>query len=118
MTKFEPNSDGTQATSELKSMFKFPEGGHKKTSWKQYSNYYFFTLGSEFNFQCDIILCNGVCETIVCDAGVKGSQSNGIAKIEENMLIAATTVFVRDPADAPRKMLTTLKVISIYFIFL
>lgn len=69
-------------------------------------NLILFTLGSEFNFQCDIILCNGVCETIVCD--VKGSQNNGVVKIEENMLIAATTVFVRDPADAPRKMLTIL----------
>lgn len=81
MSKFHPSSDGTSATAQLYSMFKFPEG-------------------SEVHIQCDIVQCPGKCseEDTCSSSSVKGSRplSNG-----EGMLLAATTVFVLDPADVP-----------------
>lgn len=81
------NSDGTQATAVLRSMFKFPEG-------------------SEVHIQCDVAQCNGGCASDVCPgdvltAGLVGKQPTGNAT-EDGTMLAATTVFVLDPADAPR----------------
>lgn len=66
--------------------------------------------------QCDVVLCNGACENVNCDApgGVKGQT--GLAKIDDNILLAATTVFVRDPADAPCKSATYNLIVFNYFL--
>lgn len=89
ITKFKTNSDGTQATATLKSMFKFPEG-------------------SEVHIQCDIVQCNGLCSDIddsVCagDASAFTKGGRALGQSDDGMLLAATTVFVLDPADAPCK---------------
>jgi Zona pellucida-like domain len=85
MTKFIPSADGQSATSMISSMFKFPEG-------------------AEVQIQCDIIQCNGKCiEDEKCNGEsasyVKGGRALG--QTEDGLLLAATTVFVLDPADVP-----------------
>lgn len=87
ISKFQVNSDGSQATAVLKSMFKFPED-------------------SEVHIQCDVAQCNGGCANDVCPgdvltAGLIGKQPTGNG-LEDGTMLAATTVFVLDPADAPR----------------
>lgn len=87
ISKFQVNSDGTQATAVLRSMFKFPED-------------------SEVHIQCDVAQCNGGCTNEVCPgdvltAGLVGKQPTGTGA-EDGTMLAATTVFVLDPADAPR----------------
>lgn len=82
-------SEYTAATAQLGSMFKFPDG-------------------SEVHLQCDIVLCNvGRCaadepdcsrKTATTAVGLKGAT--GQRSIESTML-AATTVFVLDPSEAP-----------------
>ena len=67
------------AEARLKSMFKFPEG-------------------SEVHFQCDISLCRGPCQQPVCTPGAVQSRA---LESEEGPLMAATTVFVVDPSEAP-----------------
>ncbi|CAO1429499.1 unnamed protein product [Diamesa tonsa] len=86
MTRFKQSSDGQFATSMITSMFKFPEG-------------------SEVQIQCDIVQCNGKCvDDETCDVAsasfVKGSKSLG--NPDDGLLLAATTVFVLEPADAPQ----------------
>lgn len=72
----------------LKSMFKFPEG-------------------SEVHLQCDVAQCPGGCSAEVCPgdvltaSAIKG-DSNRPKSPEDGTMLAATTVFVLDPADAPR----------------
>lgn len=87
ITSFASSPDGKTAVAMLKSMFKFPEG-------------------SEVHFQCDIEQCNGKCidvDEALCERSAKfvddtkrplGQQQNG-------MMLAATTVYVIDPALAP-----------------
>lgn len=83
ITRFKTNSDGVSATAMLKSMFKFPEG-------------------SEVHLQCDIVPCGvpGCAEMEACtsSAGLKGRS---LVASDESVFLAATTVFVLDPADAP-----------------
>ena len=57
--------------------------------------------------QCDVVQCNGGCADISdqCNSGFKGRAPS---QNEESILLAATTVFVLDPADAPRKHLIYL----------
>lgn len=90
ITKFKSNEDGSKATAFLKSMFKFPEG-------------------SEVHIQCDIIQCIGKCPddelcTVSIAEQVKGGRSLNEKLTDDNMLLASTTVFVLDPADAPCKL--------------
>jgi len=66
------------AEAKLKSMFKFPES-------------------SEVHFQCDVALCKGACPQPVC-TGVAQARA---LESEEAILMAATTVFVVDPGEAP-----------------
>lgn len=87
ITKFAPSADGTSASAVLKSMFKFPEG-------------------SEVHLQCDVVQCTGKCpeddscSSIALASFTKGG-SRSVGETEDGMLLAATTVFVLDPADAP-----------------
>lgn len=85
ITRFKTNSDGVSATAMLKSMFKFPEG-------------------SEVHIQCDIVPCSvpGCAEMESCSTTAVG-RSLAATNNDENIFLAATTVFVLDPADAPRK---------------
>lgn len=54
------------------------------------------------HLQCDVIQCNGRCVNDVdCSKDVGALVKS---RTDENMLLAATTVFVLDPADAPRKL--------------
>ncbi|KAJ6640212.1 hypothetical protein Bhyg_12962 [Pseudolycoriella hygida] len=87
ISKFKSNEDGSKATALLKSMFKFPEG-------------------SEVHIQCDIVQCMGKCPddelcTVSIAEQVKGGRSLNEKSSDDNMLLASTTVFVLDPADAP-----------------
>lgn len=90
ITQFKTNSEGTHATAVLKSMFKFPEG-------------------SEVHLQCDIVQCNGGCkdEDICNEIGLAGFVKGGraLGQNEDGMMLAATTVFVLDPSEAPCKTL-------------
>lgn len=87
ITKFQVDPDGTHATAILKSMFKFPEG-------------------SEVNLQCDIAQCPGKCSGVVCPGDVLTASAGGSEGIkgspEDGTNLAATSVFVLDPADASR----------------
>lgn len=75
-------------------MFKFPEG-------------------SEVHLQCDIVQCNGGCkdEDICTEIGLAGFVKGGraLGQNEDGMMLAATTVFVLDPAEAPCKRLLIKK---------
>lgn len=83
MTRFTTTSDGTQANAVLYSMFKFPEG-------------------SEVHIQCDIVQCNKACsEVIDCNGNTAVKADRTIGQSEDGLLIASTTVFVLDPANAP-----------------
>lgn len=85
--RFKTNSDGVSATAMLKSMFKFPEG-------------------SEVHIQCDIVPCYaaGCGEMGLCPSDVGFiSWGRALAQSDEGLFLAATTVFVLDPADAPCK---------------
>lgn len=72
-------------------MFKFPEG-------------------SEVHLQCDVQQCNGGCADEVCPGDTlsaslnKGGRALGSKSDADGMLLAATTVFVLDPSEAPRKL--------------
>lgn len=97
------NSDGTQATAVLKSMFKFPED-------------------SEVHIQCDVAQCAGGCSNDICpgdvlSAGLVGKQPTGDGT-EDSTMLAATTVFVLDPADAPRMYSTNSNVFHVLDIVL
>lgn len=83
MSRFLPSADGQSATSMISSMFRFSEG-------------------AELQIQCDIVQCSGKCpndETCNGESYVKGGRSLG--QTDEGLLLAATTVFVLDPADLP-----------------
>lgn len=91
ITTFKNADDGQSATAHLGSMFKFPDG-------------------SEVHLQCDVAQCLGRCnEALDCDnevlraGAVVTSQTKGgaLPKAGESMQLAATTVFVLDPAEAP-----------------
>lgn len=86
MSRFVANSDGTSATATIKSMFKFPEG-------------------SEVHIQCDVVPCSvpncAAMETCTGASSNAGFKGRSLASNDENMFLAATTVFVLDPADAP-----------------
>lgn len=65
--------------------------------------------GSEVHLQCDVVQCSGGCaDDEVCPGDTltasinKGGRALG-SKSEDGMLLAATTVFVLDPSEAPRK---------------
>lgn len=64
------------ADAQLKSMFRFPDS-------------------TEIHFQCDIGLCRGSCPEPVCDSGARALTT------DEGVLMAATSVFVLEPGDAP-----------------
>ncbi|ERL88354.1 uncharacterized protein LOC109545561 isoform X1 [Dendroctonus ponderosae] len=67
------------ADAPIRSMFKFPES-------------------SEVHFQCDVALCKGACLQPSCS----GDVSNSLAiNNDEGVLMAANTVFVLDPSEAP-----------------
>lgn len=82
MSRFISTADGHIAQSIISAMFKFPEG-------------------AELRIQCDVIQCKDKCvENDRCgDPQVKSGRS--IDATEEGTLLAATTVFVLDPADVP-----------------
>lgn len=56
--------------------------------------------------QCDVAQCVGGCAEEICPgdvlaaSSIKGSSRPG-NKVEDGSMLAATTVFVLDPADAP-----------------
>uniref|UniRef100_A0A182NL86 ZP domain-containing protein n=1 Tax=Anopheles dirus TaxID=7168 RepID=A0A182NL86_9DIPT len=87
MTRFRASADGTSATAQIMSMFKFSEG-------------------SEVHFQCDVVQCNGRCPELdesICtgDANAFVKSARALGQVDDGMLLAATTVFVIDPAFAP-----------------
>ncbi|KAB0795242.1 hypothetical protein PPYR_12081 [Photinus pyralis] len=57
-----------------------------------------FAEGSEVHLQCDIGLCRGPCQQPICTPGAVQSRA---LEAEEGPLMAATTVFVLDPSEAP-----------------
>lgn len=67
------------AEATIRSMFKFPES-------------------SEVHFQCDVALCKGACLQPSCSGDVSNSLS---LNNDEGILMAANTVFVVDPSQAP-----------------
>ncbi|XP_072378581.1 uncharacterized protein [Diabrotica undecimpunctata] len=68
------------ANAQLASMFRFPDS-------------------SEVHFQCDVALCKGSCSIPSCSSdSIKSRALNP----EEGVLMAATSVFVVEPVDAPR----------------
>lgn len=67
------------ADAQLQSMFRFPES-------------------SEVHFQCDVGLCKGSCPDPNCSDG--GGQTKALVT-DEGVLMAATSVFVLDPGEAP-----------------
>ncbi|XP_060648021.1 uncharacterized protein LOC133837688 isoform X1 [Drosophila sulfurigaster albostrigata] len=88
MSRFVPTSDGRAAEATVTSMFKFPEG-------------------TEVHLQCDVIQCYGRCVEIddcheVALAGFTkgGNGPRQYGPNEEGSSIAATTVYVLDPAEA------------------
>ncbi|XP_063928344.1 uncharacterized protein LOC135141289 isoform X2 [Zophobas morio] len=66
------------ADAQIRSMFRFPES-------------------TEVHFQCDIGLCRGSCPEPVCLEGV----TSRALTTDEGILMAATSVFVLNPGDAP-----------------
>ncbi|CAH0555462.1 unnamed protein product [Brassicogethes aeneus] len=70
-------SKGT-ADAQLRSMFRFPES-------------------SEVHLQCDIGLCKGSCPQPSCN----GEATGRALATDEGVLMAATSVFVVDPGEAP-----------------
>ncbi|XP_055699659.1 uncharacterized protein LOC129799623 isoform X2 [Phlebotomus papatasi] len=87
ITRFRTNSDGTSATAVLKSMFKFPEG-------------------SEVHLQCDVVACRAgsTCPaeaSCTGDAAAYTKSGRALGQTDDGVMLAATTVFVLDPADAP-----------------
>jgi len=77
VSNFNYDESKSQANAELYSMFKFPDS-------------------SEVHFQCDIGICKGSCPEPQCDA----SNSKPLIT-DEGILMAATSVFVLDPGQAP-----------------
>ena len=62
---------------------------------------------SEVHIQCDIVQCNGKCPVEdKCEGDSSSYTKNGrnLGQSEEGILLAATTVFVLDPSDAPCKL--------------
>lgn len=88
MSRFFISDDGQSATAMISSMFKFSNG-------------------SEINFQCDIVTCPGKCaedDKCTSDPAALTKSSRGLGQPEDaQALLAATTVFVLDPALLPRK---------------
>ncbi|KRT85417.1 hypothetical protein AMK59_2129, partial [Oryctes borbonicus] len=78
ITPFTYDDKKGQADAQLK-MFRFPEN-------------------SEVHFQCDVGLCKDTCPEPTCDSD--GSQSKPLVT-NEGVLLAATSVFVLDPSEAP-----------------
>lgn len=72
--------------------------------------------GSEVHIQCDVAQCVGGCYEEVCPGDVLTASAikNGRPgnKIEDGTMPAATTVFVLDPADAPRNLIFFEKFLS------
>lgn len=86
MTRFMPSIDGQSSMAIINSMFKFPEG-------------------SEVHIQCDIVQCNGKCPVEdKCDGDSFTKNGRNLGQTEDGLLLAATTVYVLDPADAPCKL--------------
>lgn len=66
------------------------------------------TIGSEVHIQCNVAQCQGGCAEEFCpgDIATAAIDKNGFKpgnKIEDGSTLAATTVFVLDPADAARE---------------
>ena len=84
MTRFKSASDGQSATSTIRSMFRYPDA-------------------SEVHIQCDVVQCNGLCpdfDDSICTNDGSYSKDRGIGQTDSGLILAATTVFVLDPADA------------------
>lgn len=92
ITPFATQADGKSAVAMLKSMFKFAEG-------------------SEVHFQCDIEQCNGrcgnvdesFCKTISSERLIQDEQTRDLGKTQNGLMLAASSVFVIDPDQAPCK---------------
>lgn len=91
ITNFVASEDGRSAIAMLNSMFKFPDI-------------------SEMQFQCDIEQCNGRCADI-SDAScrsvaryVNDDVKRPQGQAQNGLMLAATTVYVIDPQNAPRKI--------------
>lgn len=71
------------------------------------------------HIQCDVAQCVGGCFEDVCPgdvltaSSIKGGRPGN--KVEDGSMPAATTVFVLDPADAPRMILFDILAIKILF---
>jgi hypothetical protein len=84
LSRFMLSSDGKHATSMVTSMFKFPEG-------------------AEVHLQCDIMLCTDKCPEDEKCGDARAAFGEGVkGKAETGVLLAATTVFVLDPAEVSR----------------
>lgn len=103
MTRFRTSADGTSATAMITSMFRFSEG-------------------SEVNFQCDVVQCNGRCPELddaICSSSSSSSDASAFLKtaralgqVDDGMQLAATTVFVTDPAIAPGKLRSAIFILG------
>lgn len=93
ITSFASSPDGKSAVAMLKSMFKFPEG-------------------SEVHFQCDIEQCNGKCVDVDESTCLRGAlerysddtKTRAQGQTQNGLMLAASTVYVIDPALAPCKL--------------
>ncbi|XP_022909936.2 uncharacterized protein [Onthophagus taurus] len=78
ITPFTYDEANSKADAEIQSIFKFPEG-------------------SQVHFQCEVGLCKGKCPEPMCG---DGTQSKALIT-DRGELLAATSVFVLDPSEAP-----------------
>uniref|UniRef100_A0A336MZN8 CSON009214 protein n=1 Tax=Culicoides sonorensis TaxID=179676 RepID=A0A336MZN8_CULSO len=90
ITPFATQNDGKSAVAMLKSMFKFAEG-------------------SEVHFQCDIEQCSGrcapvddsYCKTISSERLIQDEKQRDLGQAQNGLMLAASSVFVIDPDQAP-----------------
>lgn len=77
--------------------------------------------GSEVHIQCNVAQCQGGCAEEFCpgDVATASIDKNGFKpgnKIEDGSTLAATTVFVLDPADAAREFQSAIHYLVLSFV--
>lgn len=95
ITPFVTQPDGKSAIAMLKSMFKFAEG-------------------SEVHLQCDIEQCTGrcpnvddnSCKTATSERYIQEEKQRALGQPQNGLMLAASSVFVIDPDQAPCKYLS------------
>lgn len=85
------------ADAQLRSMFRFPDSSEVHFQVNIFKTIFPFVI-KLLNFQCDVGLCRGSCPQPTCSNDVAQSRALNSA---EGVLMAATSVFVVDPGEAP-----------------